>query len=226
MQHRWVMGLLLTGFCAVPCLSQYRVLTGEADKDGCFPKTPARICLGSSGTSHCYAPPLDKDDAAYIFGLEPKAKPVAQLAGHELTLFTAAFSGCGNGTLTSFSLLTVKDGEYVNLLPKVELTNQSEFKLWRLPLLSGLLVLATADFVWDYETMKASNYSKETHFARHRYQVCVYVFDTKTGKYLQRLQYETARKYPGLDEVDEIRVLNAEMPAILAKLQSGHHSIR
>jgi hypothetical protein len=198
--------------------AQYRVLPGETDRDGCVPKTPARICLGATGMAHCYEPLGNKD---YIFALEPKATPVGQLDGHDLTLFTAMFSGCGSGALTDFSLLTVRDEEFVNLLPKVQLTNQSEYKLWSLPRFSKLPILVTADFIWDFDAMQKSKYKEETHLASHRYRIEAFVFDTKSGRYLKKVHYETARKYPGLDEVDEINVLDAERQAILAKLHQG-----
>jgi hypothetical protein len=202
------------------CCAQTRVFEGKHDTEmGCMPTTPARICLGAAGTAHCYAPPSDKD---FIFGLEPKATPVGQLDGHELTLFTAVFSGCGSGILTHFSLLTVRDGELVNLLPKVELTNQSEYKFWSLPEFSNLPVLITADFIWDFEAMQRQNYTEETHFAHHRYTISLYIFDQKSRQYLQKVQYETKKKYPGLDDADEIQVLDTERPTILAKLRQEH----
>jgi hypothetical protein len=121
------------------------------------------------------------------------------------------FYGCGSGTLTSYALLTVNHCEFVNLLPEVELTNQSEFKLWNLPQFSHLPVLVTADFIWEFE-------AGETHFAPHRYRIEAFVFNAKSGRYLQRVRYETTKKYPGLDEVDEIRVLTAERPTILGNI--------
>jgi len=205
------------GGCIASCCAQTRVFEGKYDTEmGCMPTTPARICLGTAGTTHCYAPPSDKD---YIFGLEPKATSVGQLDGHELTLFTAVFSGCGSGTLTHFSLLTVRDGEFINLLPKVELTNQSEYKLWSLPQFSSLPVLVTADFIWDFEAMQKSYYTRETHFAPHRYRVDAYVYDAKSGQYIQKVHYETTKKYPGLDDADEIQVLDTERPTILARMR-------
>jgi hypothetical protein len=193
--------------------------------EDCFPKTSARICLGAADEAHCYAPPSDRFDPpsneAYIFGLEPKAKAVGRLNGKELTLFTAMFSGCGSGTLTHFSLLTVRDGEFVNLLPKVELSNQSEYKLWDLPQFSSLPVMVTADFIWDFEAMQKSNYNEETHFAPHRYRVEAYVFDVKSSQYIQKIHYETTKKYPGLDDADEIKVLDAEQDVILVKLRQN-----
>jgi hypothetical protein len=216
-----MIGVLLANACVIASQGQYHVLPGKTDPgdfEDCFPKTPARICLGTTGTAHCHEPPSEKD---YIFGLEPKATPVGRLDGNELTLFSAMFSGCGSGTLTDFSLLTTRNGDFVNLLPKVELSNQSEYKLWDLPQLSKLPILVTADFVWDFEAMQKSNYDEETHFAPHRYRVEAFVFDANSHRYLQKVHYETTNKYPGLDDVDEIKILDAEKIVILAKLRQN-----
>jgi hypothetical protein len=213
-----MIGVLLADACVLVSQGQYHVLPGKTDPgdfEDCLPKTPARICLGATGSAHCYEPASEKD---YIFGLDPKATPVGRLDGSDLILFTATFSGCGSGTLTDFSLLTVINGEFLNLLPKVELTNQSEYKLWDLPQLSRLPILVTADFVWDFEAMQKSNYEEETHFAPHHYRVEAFVFDAKSREYLQRIHYQTKNKYPGLDDADGIKVLDAEKTVILAKL--------
>jgi len=220
---RCIPALMVMDACLATCYAQYRVLPGKADSDGCMPTTPARVCLGATGEAHCYAPPNDKHGSSekeeYTFGLEPKAKAVGRFNAQELTLFTAMFSGCGSGTLTHLSLLTVRDGQFANLLPKVELTEQSEYKFWSFPQVSSLPILVTADFIWDFDSMKKSNYSEETHFARHRYTISLYMFDSKSSQYVQAARYETTKKYPGLDDVDEIHVLDAERPAILAKLR-------
>ncbi|MGA3082053.1 MAG: hypothetical protein ABSD44_11800 [Terracidiphilus sp.] len=141
--------------------------------------------------------------------MEPNAKVVGHLDGKELTLFTAMFSGCGSGTLTHFSLLTVRDGEFVNLLPKVELTNVSEFKLWNLPQFSNLPIFVTADLIWR---------TGETHFERHRYEIEVYVFDSKSHVYVERVHFDTKRKYSGGD-ADVVNALEGERPIILVKLR-------
>jgi len=198
---------------AVSCRAQYRVFPGKQDS-GRLPTSPARICLGASGTDHCYAPPSDK----YAFGLDPKARKIAQIDGRDITLFTATFSGGGSGDLTSLALLEERAGELVDLLPVVQLTNQSEYKFWSLPDFSSLPVLVTADFVWDFKAMEASNYTEETHFAHHRYGISVYIYDEKTQRFLERIDYITRKKYAGLDDVDSIHVLSAERSVILAKL--------
>jgi hypothetical protein len=203
--------MLLAGSACLPfAVSQtpYHILPGEADADGCMPTKAARICLGAA-TDHCYAPPSTKD---YIFGLEPKAAPAGNIDGKELILFTAMFSGCGSGTLSDFSLLTVRSGQFVNLLPPVRLSNQSEYKLWNLPRYSNHPMLVTADFIWNFD-------AGETHLAAHRYAIHAYIFDRKSGQYRDAVHYETKKKYPGFDNVDEIRVLGSERPTILAKLQ-------
>src|SRR5580658_4792965 len=98
---------------AATCCAQYRILPGNTDSNGCDPTTSARICQGTADEAHCYAPPNSKygpsDKQEYIFGADPKAKALGRFNGQELTLFTAMFSGCGSGTLTHFSLLTVRD---------------------------------------------------------------------------------------------------------------------
>jgi hypothetical protein len=203
--------LLIFGSCTIFCSAQYRVLPGNVDANG-FPTTPARICLGTTEMSCCYIHPDYMKDAP--FGLSPKAQTIAELDGQDLTLFTATFSGGGSGDLTNFALLVVKDGGFVNLLPKVQLTNQSEYQIWSLPQFSKFPVLVTADFIWDFEALKASNGQQETHFARHQYSVRAFVFDTTSGQYLKRIDYTTQKKYPGLDEVDSIHVLDPEKPAI------------
>ena len=214
----WLARVVAIWMCAGTCFAQYRILPGNADSDGCNPTTAARICLGATGEEHCYAPPNDKygstDKEQYIFGLEPKARAVGRFKGQELTLFAATFSGCGSGTLTRFSLLTVQGGDFVNLLPKVGLTNQSEFKIWNLPQYSVLPILVTADFIWDFD-------AGETHFAHHRYEISAYAFDPKTGRYQLKTSYQTRRKYAGLDDLDTIDVLDVERPTIRAKLVLG-----
>ena len=210
--------LLILGLTAIRGGAQYRVLPGNTDSDG-FPMTPARLCLGATGTAHCYSPPNYMKDAP--FGLDPKAQTVAKLNGQELTLFTATFSDGGSGDLTNFALLTVKNGDLIDILPKVQLTNQSEYKLWKLPQFSPAPILVTADFVWDWKAMTASNYREETHLARHRYAIKAFVFDPKTGQDLKRVDFTTIKKYPGPDEADEIHVLDPEKLTILAKLQTS-----
>ena len=213
----WLVRVVAVWVCAATCFAQYRILPGNADSDGCNPTAQARICLGATGEERCYAPPNDihpSDKGEYIFGLEPKAKAIGRVGGQELTLFTAMFSGCGSGTLTHFSLLTVRDGEFVNLLPKVELTNQSEYRVWSFPHLSALPILVTADFAWDFD-------AGETHFAHHRYEISAYSFDPRTGRYQLKTSYQTTRKYAGLDDSDAIHVLEAERPTLLAKLRMG-----
>jgi hypothetical protein len=219
MKMYWIIGVVLANLCVLPLQGQYHVMPGKMDPANtaeCFPQTPASICLGATGTDHCYAPPNDND---FIFGLEPRAIPVGQLDGRELTLFTAMYSGCGSGTVTSFALLTVRYGEFVNLLPSVELSNQSDYKLWNLPEFSSLPILVTADFIWNYEDMRKSNFIEETHSAPHRYRMNAYVYDNKSKRYLQKVHFDTAKMYSGLQDAEEINIVDAEKSVILAKLR-------
>jgi hypothetical protein len=212
---RWIC-LISALFVGVTiCLAQYRAFPGKLDAVG-LPTSPARICLGAYGTDHCYTAPSDE----YTFGLDPEAHTVAKLDGRDLILFTATFSAGGSGLLTNLALLEERGGEFANLLPVVQLSEQSEYKLWRIPEVSSAPVLVATDFIWDFEAMKASNYAQQTHFAHHRYAIKAYVFSPGTRLYEERLHFETRKKCAGLDDTDRVRVLDAEKPAIVAKLKA------
>jgi hypothetical protein len=224
MRHRtngllnWWRAAGLGFVCANSCIAQYRLIPGKFDESiGCDPKTPARICHGT-GTAHCYAPESTKN---YTFGMEPKAVQVGQLDGQPLILFSAMFSGCGSGTLTDYSLLTIQKGEFVNLLPHVRLTNQSEYKFWDQQEVSKLPVLVTADFIWNFGNPKDPNTPGETHYGDHRYQIDAFDFDAKSGRYAKAVVYTTSGKYAGEDSEGPMQVLEAERPQILDKLGSG-----
>jgi hypothetical protein len=192
-------------------VAQYHVLQGETDPDG-VPTTAARLCIGRGTTEHCYVPPTPKITGTTLppFGLDAKARPVEMASGGSLVLFTAESSSGGSGSLTVLALLDIRGGRLQDLLPEVKVTNQSEYRFWNLPNISVMPVLVTADYVWA---------DGETHFAHHRYRITSFLYDKQTGRYLQRNQYVTGKKYPGLDAAEEIKVLEPERASILAKLQ-------
>jgi hypothetical protein len=194
----------------------YRVLQGRVDSDG-FPTTAASICLGDSGSAHCYTPPDYQPKSP--FGLNAKAVDIGQLSRHPLTLFTAVFSKGGNGELTTYALLTVKDGDFINLLPKLQLTNQSEFAVWNLPEFSGLPILVTADFLWDPYHQLGSHNELESHYGPHRYTIRVLLYDSAASHYAERIHFDTDHTYPGLNNVDAIKVLDPERKHILTRLR-------
>jgi hypothetical protein len=183
----------------------YQVHPGKTDSDG-FPITPAQLCFVPESSEHCYTPP-EQDPP---FGLDPKSEPIQLTNGAQMLLFTAESSAGGSGSLTIFALIVDRNGQALNLLPKVALTNQSEYAFWSLPEVSAMPVFVTADFLWA---------DGETHFSSHQYRVRAYVYDKQAGRYVERAQFVTAKRYPGLDEVDKIRVLEPEKPELLAKLK-------
>lgn len=191
----------------------YRVLQGDTDADG-VPTTAARLCIGHGTTEHCYVPPTPKITGTTLppFGLDAKARLVGTASGVSLIIFTAESSSGGSGSLTILALLDARDGRLQNLLPEVKVSNQSEYRFWNLPNVSAMPVLVTADFVWDFD-------KGETHFAHHRYRITSFVYDKQTGRYVQRDKFVTVKKYPGLDEVDELKVLEPEKAAIIARLK-------
>ena len=182
----------------------YRLRTGKQDADG-FPTTPAQICFGAEIGEHCYTPPENDPP----FGLDPKARLVNLDPGRQVVLFAAESSSGGSGSLTILALLDDHDGQVTNLLPKVALTNQSEYDLWRIPGISPMPILVTADFVWA---------QGETHFSPHRYRITAYAYDRQAGRYIERVNFTTQAIYPGLDNVDDINVLKPEKAEIVTRL--------
>jgi hypothetical protein len=183
----------------------YRVVNGETDSDG-FPTTPARVCIGSGGAEDCYTPP-PRDPP---FGLNAKTQDVKLATGITLILFMADSSAGGSGSLSIIALLENHDGHLQNLLPKVTVSEQSEYGIWNLPNISAMPILVTADYVWA---------EGETHFAHHRYRISSYVYDKQAGRYAERDQFVTVKKYPGLDDTDAIKVLEPEKAKIVTRLQ-------
>ena len=185
--------------------SAYRIINSSTDSDG-IPTTASKLCIGPIATERCYAPPAQNPP----FGLGPKAQEMKIGTGERVILFTAESFAGGSGSLTILALLVERAGILENLLPKVTITNQSEYRLWKLPRISTSPMLVTADYLWR---------DGETHFAPHRYRITVYLYDNKVGRYSKRDQYVTTKKYPGLDEVDSVTVLEPEKTAIVARLK-------
>jgi len=189
----------------------YRIIPGKLDFDG-LPTSNAQLCIGAEAQQDCFSPNSKRQGIEMPFGLAPKATKLDLKDGGSLVLFTAEFSGGGSGTLTSIALLECRsDGHLRNLLPDVGVTNQSEFRVWNIPQVSDMPLLVTADFDWNFD-------KGETHFAKHKYWIEAYIFDIRTGVYTRTMKYLTNKEYPGLDDADNIVVLEPERSTILAHL--------
>ncbi len=217
---RLAMGLLVLGW-ALPLRAQsarlepfrFRGLavevTGTASiaANGTAEPPPARVCVLARAGKACYSPPR----AASVpldFSYDPHAEVVALSAGRDALFFTATASGGGSGSLTSLALLDFDGRRLRDLLPPLALTNQSEYRFWHEP--GRPVLLATADFVWG---------KGETHFSAHRYDIRVYG-PGPDGRFVRLDRYTTRHKYPGLDDVEELSVLEGERRVILTRLKS------
>lgn len=194
----------------------YKQMQGQVDKDG-FPTSGAKLCLIATADV-CFAMPshpYPEADAkgVYEFGLEPKSERLELPGGGALVLFTGTFSAGGSGTLERLVVLRYEaDGSITNLLPYVAVTNQSDRAMWQLPEMSPLPILVTADFLWDFG-------SGETHLSKHFYQIHAYRYDASQDRYVEALSYKTAKRYPGLDDVERVRVLVPEREEIVRRLR-------
>jgi hypothetical protein len=167
---------------------------------------PAKLCLRPMEA--CYTPP----DREPPFGFRPHAEVMRLGPRLEAVLFTAESSSCGSGGLHFLSLLDVRDGKILNLLPEVIVSNQGEYSIRLEPSVSPIAMFMTADAIWAKE---------ETHFGRHHFRVTVYTFDASHFAYSQRIQYVTGSKYPTLDDVERISVLAHEKSEILSRLSQS-----
>jgi len=91
-------------------------------------------------------------------------------------------------------------------------TEQGEYRFWGEPSVSDTALLVLADYVFG---------DGETHFSAHSFRIDSYVFSSEVRHYQLRDEYVTSKKYPSLDEVDSITVLEQEKPEVLRRLQGG-----
>jgi len=208
-----ILATVLPAAAQTPSTAPVHVFVGKVDADG-LPISAARLCIGSA-PSQCFAmpsmSPKGEKPGFYQFGFDPHWKVLRVPGGKTSLLFSATFSGGGSGTLTRYAILRADERHITNLLPEVALTNASEEAVWKDSNLSPYPVLVTADFDWD---MAAG----ETHFAKHRYFVNVYRFDTKQDVYVNAITYRTSKKYDSLDDADTIHVIAPERSEILRRL--------
>jgi len=144
------------------------------------------------------------------FGFLPHVEVVRLNPTQTALLFSAVASASGSGSLKLLALLHLRNGNLEDLLPSVRISEQGEYRLWREPSVSKMVLVVTADYLWG---------DGETHFSRHRFKVSTYAFGTSASSYLLCDEYVTSKKYPSLDEADKITVLEQEKPEILARLR-------
>jgi len=204
----------VAAFFAVAAFPRFTVQPGKTDADG-TPTTSATLCV--TGEEPCF--PLLRFKAPnsqieYFFALKPAAEKIPLESGGSLILFSASYNAGGSESLTRLALVEYGDkGRLIDLLPDVFISEQGERQIWKVSEISSMPVLVTADANWNPSP-------EETRLAPHLFNVWVYVFDAKTGKYAKRLQYVTSKKYPSLDDVDAINVIEPERATILQKLKT------
>jgi hypothetical protein len=185
----------------------------SADESQFPPATPAVLCIALTPIEQCYTPPKsDVVDLPYAFN--PTAKIVQLKPGFDAILFEVEATGGGSGSGHLLALLVPGKGKDLNnLLPDVSFGDQSEHHFWKLPSISDMQVLVLAEGMGDLNG---------SHFSRQRFLIKVLVFNHHVGFYGLQDEYLTSKKYPSLDEVDVIHVLEAERKEILARLKKQY----
>ncbi|PYT52137.1 MAG: hypothetical protein DMG43_12615 [Acidobacteria bacterium] len=179
--------------------------------DSSFASLPAKLCAiraqsKSQAQEACYEARAGND----VFFQDAQARPVVLQVSpspREAILFQASSSSGGSGWGRLLVLLVPDEPnkKLRNLLPEVVLSSQGEFKFWEQPSFSDYKLLTIADVIAG---------ANDTHFAAHRYKIRTYAYCQKQDFYVLADEYATSKKYPGLDETDEIRVLGPEQPAL------------
>jgi hypothetical protein len=191
---------------------RYKLIEGVKENPY-FATTGAQLCL-ADGLKTCFRfspqkTELNDEEMVTQFGLLPEGQRVSIRAGGSLVLFFAD-SGGGSGSADRFALLRYRrDQPLYDLLPEIELSNQSDHALWDIPRVSPMPLLMTADFLWE----------NGAHYGSHHYEIRAYRYNADLDKYEQILKYQTKRKYRGFDNFDDpFPLLRHERASILQKL--------
>jgi hypothetical protein len=191
---------------------RYKLIEGIKE-DPYFATTGAQLCLADDLKTCFSLPPqkakLNGEEMVTQFGIMPEGQRVSIRAGGSLVLFFAD-SGGGSGSGARFALLRYRrDQPLYDLLPEIELSNQSDHALWDVPSVSPMPLLVTADLLW-YDG---------AHYGSHYYEIRAYRYKANIDKYEQILKYQTRRKYRGFDNFDDpFPLLKYERASILQKL--------
>jgi hypothetical protein len=191
----------------------YRIYPGVLDEDN-QPVSGARLCT-TDAKSLCFSLPhsgtgSDKDSWLY-YGLRAKSQRIKLNGGGSVVLFNAN-SGGGSGSSDRYVLLRSEPNQsFKNLLPEITVTNQADVAAWDMPSVSPMPVFLTADYLWG---------AMEAHYSSHFFEVRMYVYDQVSDRYKLRHKYQTAHKYPGIDNWEQApEVLEKEKGKIMEILK-------
>lgn len=170
---------------------------------------PAKLCFVQNVTKKeiCFfaledtSLPYQEVKELSIVQLEINKEPMAGV------VFIAKHHGQTLGKTLYVSIWTFdkQTGSFINLLPKVSLSDQSEYKIYPSFGKRGEAILITADRIW--------NSNKETLYGRHKFEVKIFKLDGFKGYKLHH-KYITKKKYPSYDEVENIEVIGPELNSI------------
>jgi len=123
-----------------------------------------------------------------------------------------ANSGGGSGSSDRYVLLRSEPNQsFKKLLPEITVTNQADVAAWDMPSVSPMPVFLTADYLWG---------AMEAHYSSHFFEVRMYVYDQVADRYKLRHKYQTAHKYPGIDNWEQApEVLEKEKGKIMEILK-------
>jgi hypothetical protein len=173
---------------------------------------PVVVCVASAPNAQCFTPPKTNPP----FGTAPTAGVIELKPGMDALVFEVSATAGGSGSKHLLAVLESQSGEgnsLANLTPNVTFGNQSQYVFWNVPSVSDMPLLVIADAAPSFG---------ETTFDDHRFLITVYTFYQKFQIYMLRDEYLTSAKYPSLNRVSVINVLEPEREEILARLKAQH----
>jgi hypothetical protein len=190
----------------------YQLHEGSEDK----PHSSAGICFQTEGESNsrCYEA---RDNEDWYFE-SPDVKffsfPVGTTT--QVAIFSAKqnFGGSGTATLLTALVIDSSSSTIRNILPKIVLSRQGDFKVWFDRSVSSFPLFSTAEFMIVPDSAIEGE---------HRYKVQTFSFDRQSGVYRLIDAYITRKAYNVFGSPTPFSVLSKEQSILKARVDKAAH---
>jgi hypothetical protein len=174
---------------------------------------PAKLCFSYDSVGHeqeCFEAEIIIDKTSYKFQLVNNLSIISLSKGQNTEngiLFIAEYFGGGSGTLSLISIwiYSIEEKKFVNILPKVTITEQGEYKILMANGDKEESIFVIADYILG---------KGETHFDPHRYKISIYQYNIKNSAFNLLAEYVTTSKYKSLNYSNKADIINYELDKI------------
>ena len=190
--------------------ASYQLHEGSEDK----PHSSAGICFQTEDESNplCYEARDSQD--WYFESSEVKFFSFPLETTTQVAIFSAQqnFGGSGTATLLAALVFDPSSSSIRNLLPKIVLSRQGDFKVWFDRSVSSFPLFSTAEF---------TNVPDAAIEGEHRYKVQTFSFDRQSGIYRLIDAYTTRRAYNVFGSPTPFSVLSKEQSVLKARVDKA-----